>query len=124
MEAKIKRPAMITAIGALNMIVGALVMLIAFVAPKGAQGAFLLGLGLCTVAVGVGLIRLRPWGRWAAIGGYIVNIVVGIAQANPLAILIPSLLLAYLFSDGAKAAFALCRKEAPLGVAGIVEQGQ
>jgi hypothetical protein len=106
MEKKLQRPTVITAIGSLNLISGSVLMLGAFGAPQGAEGAALFGAGLASLVVGSGLLRLRPWARKVAIGGYLANLIVGIATVNPLMMGIASLILPCLFSDRVKEAFA------------------
>src|SRR5262249_17295631 len=107
MDKKPQRPTGITVIGSLNLVSGSLFMLIgAFGASRGAEGPFLFAAGLFSLVVGVGLLRLQPWAWKTAIGGYLANLIVGLAGANLLVIGISSLILICLFSSKVEEAFA------------------
>jgi hypothetical protein len=81
-------------------------MVVALAGSNGAQGAILFAAGIYALSAGIGLLRLRSWARWMAIVGYVLNIIAGVAQPNPIAVIIAVLLIAYLCSAKVKAAFA------------------
>lgn len=56
--------------------------------------------------VGGGLLSRQRWALVLAIGGYIVNILVGLASQNPLAVIVPAVILYYLCTEKVRAAFA------------------
>lgn len=89
-------------------IIGGIVMIIRVFANhhNGDVAVFLLFVGLFSVLVGVGLHGLKRWALFAAIGGYILNILVGLASQNPIAVLVPALILCYLCTAKVRAAFA------------------
>lgn len=68
-------------------------------------GAFLLLMGLVSVLIGVGLLGLKRWALVTAIGGYIVNILFGLASQNPIAVIVPAAILCYLCSKKVRTAF-------------------
>jgi len=106
MEGKTQRPLGVSLLGGLHAFAGPICIIVAFGASNGAQAAVLFAVGIYALSVGIGLLRLRAWARPLAIGGYVLNIVAGIAQRNPIAIVIALLLIAYLCSAKVKAAFA------------------
>jgi hypothetical protein len=63
-------------------------------------------LGFAGLAIGIGLFHLRLWARWAAIGGYTLNIIGGLAEGNIPMVIIAALILPYLFSAGVRETFA------------------
>jgi hypothetical protein len=109
-----KQPVFINVVAALNVLGGVLLMLAAFAAPTGAEGAIQFGFGTAGLAIGIGLFRLRPWARWTAIGGYALNIITGLIQANFLIVVTAAVILPYLlFSATVKEAFAAQPTAAP-----------
>lgn len=107
MESKKKRPGGITFLGWFNAVVGCVFMLAALGSKTGPAAVSLLIAGAFSVIAGVGLLRLSGWGRVLAIIGYVLNIIGGIVQFNPIVIAVAGLVLAYLYSAQVKAAFAL-----------------
>lgn len=103
---KEKRPVMISVLSILNIIAGSLMMLASFGMKTGIEGAALFAGGLFGFIVGIGLFRLCPWARKAAIAGYILNGLMGLAEANIIVLVMASLILAYLFSQGVRDAFS------------------
>ncbi len=73
-----------------------------------AAEAFLLsGFGLLNGAIGIGLLRLRPWARWLTIGLFAPAVILYLLQLSPspVAIIVGGLIIWYLFTDKAKQAF-------------------
>lgn len=105
MSQQLQRPGLITAIGLLNQVGGGICMVGALGASQGAEGAVFLGAGVFALTVGSGLLGLRPWARKAAIGGYVLNLLAGLADANLVVMGISAGILAGLFSTKVKAAF-------------------
>src|SRR5689334_10619664 len=65
------RPAGVTAIGILLCVQGVLIMLLPGIRFRGIgilTGLWQFGLCVLVISVGVGLLRRRPWARFAAIG--------------------------------------------------------
>jgi hypothetical protein len=106
METKSQRPLGISLLGGFHAVAGPLCMVVAVASSNGAQGAFLFAAGIYAVSAGIGLLRLRSWARSMAIAGYVLNIIEGVVQPNPIAVIIAVLLIAYLCSAKVKAAFA------------------
>lgn len=100
-----QRPGLIAGLGVYNAVVGLFFMVASVGAPQGAASAFLFGAGLFALVVGIGLFQMQPWARFAAIAGYIVNIIDAFIHPNVLGALIGALILAYLVSPTVKAAF-------------------
>ena len=118
METKSQRPLGISLLGGFHAVAGPLCMVVAVASSNGAQGAILFAAGIYALAVRIGLLRLRSWARPVAIGGYVLNTIGGVAQPNPIAVVITMLLIAYLCSAKVKAAFAphvLAATPAPTG---------
>src|SRR5213078_1140703 len=90
-------------------------VLAAFAQPSPASFFSLLGGGF-SLATGIGLRQLCPWGRSLAIGGYSLNLLWSLVQMNPVGVLVAGFVLAYLFSRPVKAAFA-ARKTVPVASA-------
>ncbi len=103
---KKKMPVMIGVISVVNIVVGAILTLSSFGVTSGFGVALLLGSGLFSVVVGIGLFRLKSWARKAAIAGYILNGIVGLAEGNIIALIVASLILTYLLSKNVKRAFS------------------
>jgi hypothetical protein len=76
-----------------------------------ADGVLLFAVGLFSFVVGIGLFMLSSWARKAAIAGYILNGVMGLADTNIIALVIASLILTYLFSQGVKDVFSKSGQE-------------
>ena len=106
MEGKSQRPLGISLLGWLHAIAGPICMVVAVGSSNAAQGALLFALAVYALSVGIGLLRLRSWARPMAIVGYVLNIIGGVAQPNPIAVIISVLLIVYLCSAKVKAAFA------------------
>ncbi len=76
-----------------------------------ALGAFFLVLGVAGIAIGVGLLRLRPWGRTLALGLAVITLILSIATAAIgeylaiLDILVSIGIMGYLMLPGVRAAF-------------------
>lgn len=75
---------------------------------------FLLFVGLFCVLVGVGLLSLKRWALFTVIGGYILNILVGLGSQNPIAVIVPAAILYYLGTEKVRAAFFAPPAPAPL----------
>lgn len=105
MEKK-NRPVGIWVVSILNIGFGSLMMLASLGMETGVEGAFLFGLGSFGLIVGIGLISLKPWARYLAIGGYILNVIVSLAEVDLLGLIIASAILTYLFTEKIKVAFA------------------
>ena len=103
---KRKRPVLIWVISILNVVAGAFMMFASLRLETTAEGVPLFVVGFFSFIVGIGLFRLRSWARKAAIGGYILNGVMGLADANIIVLAIASLILTYLFSPGVEDAFS------------------
>lgn len=108
---KRKRPVLIWVISILNVVGGAFMMLASLRLGTTAEGVPLIAVGLFSFVVGIGLFMLRSWARKAAIAGYILNGVMGLAEANIIVLVIASLILTYLFSRGVKDAFSKSGQE-------------
>jgi hypothetical protein len=100
-----KAPGRIMFIAWLNIIFGSLAMLGSFAQPA-PEGFFALLFGGFALATGIGLLKLLPWGRHMAIGGYGLNLLASLAQLNLVVAVLSGFVLAYLFSESVKAAFA------------------
>ena len=72
-----------------------------------AEAFLLLGFGVLNGAVGVGLLRLRQWARWLAIGLAAPGLILYPLQLSPspVAFMAGGLIIWYLFTDKAKQAF-------------------
>ncbi len=72
-----------------------------------AEAFILLGFGLLHGAVGVGLLRLRQWARWLAIGLAAPGVILYPLQLSPspVAFMAGGLIIWYLLTDKAKQAF-------------------
>lgn len=102
-------------IAGLNIIGGIVMIIRVFANHHNSDAAvFLLFVGLVSVLVGVGLHGLRRWALITAIGGYILNILVGLGSQNPVAVLVPALILCYLCTPKVRAAFFAPPAPAPL----------
>lgn len=77
---KRKRPVLIWVISILNVVAGAFMMFASLRLETTAEGIPLFVVGFFSFIVGIGLFRLRSWTRKAAIGGYILNGVMGLAE--------------------------------------------
>ena len=106
MSTKMERPRGVGYLGWFNAVSGVVCLLTSFGSNTGPGAAGLFIGGIFSLVVGVGLLQLRPWARPIAIVGYILNIVVGIAQVHPLAIIVSAMILGYLYTASVKAAFA------------------
>jgi len=117
-----QRPGMIAVLAVFNVIVGAIFMLAAFAAPPGLEAALRFGVGALAVVVGLGLFRLQAWARYVAVGGYVLNIIVSLAETNIIGVIIAAAILAYLLiSEDVKAAFAREPLASPVAVGATVE---
>lgn len=101
-----KRPVLICVISILNVAAGALFMFASLGLETTAEGVYLFAVGLFSFVVGIGLFRLCSWARKAAIAGYILNGIMGLAEANMIVLVMASLILIYLFSQGIRDAFS------------------
>ena len=108
---KRKRPVLIWVISILNIVAGAFMMLASSRLETTADGVLLFAVGLFSFVVGIGLFMLSSWARKAAITGYILNGVMGLADTNIIALVIASLILTYLFSQGVKDVFSKSGQE-------------
>ncbi|OGF68069.1 MAG: hypothetical protein A2Y62_13860 [Candidatus Fischerbacteria bacterium RBG_13_37_8] len=106
MDNKNKRPLGISIISILNIVAGLLIMLASFGAGVAAQGVLLFAIGIFALCVGIGLRRMRPWARSAAIFGYVINIVSGLVDVNIPSVVVACIILVYLFSTKVKEAFS------------------
>jgi hypothetical protein len=99
-------PGAIGFIAGLNIIGGIVMIILVFANHHNSDAAvFLLFAGLFSVLVGVGLVSLKRWALFAAIGGYILNILIGLGSLNPVAVLVPALILCHLCTAKSRAAF-------------------
>ena len=108
---KRKRPVLIWVISILNVVGGVFMMFASLRLGIKAEGVLPLAVGLFSFVVGIGLFRLHSWARKAAIGGYILNGVIGLEDTNIIILTIASLILIYLFSQGVKDAFSKSGQE-------------
>ena len=105
-----KQPRMLV-LGRINVIVGVLAMLAAFDPGHSATALPSFIGGMISAVIGVGLLKLQPWARIAAIVAYAFNILVGFVSFNLIAVVVSSAILTYLCSAKVKAVFA--PKDAP-----------
>ena len=72
-----------------------------------AEAVLLVGFGLLHGTVGVGLLRLRQWARWLAIGlvAPVLILIPFQLSPSPGAIIVATLIIWYLLTDKAKQAF-------------------
>lgn len=101
-----KRPVLIWVISILNVAAGVFFMFASLGLATTAEGVYLFVVGLFSFVVGIGLFRLCSWARKAAIAGYILNGIMGLAEGNVVALIVVSLILTYLFSQGVRDAFS------------------
>jgi len=98
-----KKPLGIWVLSILNVILGSLAMLAAIDMSNGD----LFGVGLFAAVVGGGLFRLEPWARWAAIIGYILNVLICFGEGYYVGSFIAVIIVIYLsFSEEVKNAFS------------------
>ncbi len=72
-----------------------------------AEAVLLVGFGLLNGAVGIGLLRLRPWARWLTIGLFAPAVILYLLQLSPspVGFIVGGLVIWYLFTDKGKQAF-------------------
>jgi len=110
-----KKPVGLWIIGVLNVVAGSLLTLASFAMETAADGALLFILGAFSLTVGIGLLNLKPWARYAAIAGYVINIVVSLAEGNFIGLAVAGLCLGYLFSEKVKMLFT-SSGDAPIAI--------
>ncbi len=108
---KKKMPVMIGVISVFNIVVGAILALSSFGLQSGSDIALLFGTGLFSFVIGIGLVSLRSWARKAAIAGYILNCVVGLAEGNIIAIAVASIILTYLLSEKVRRVYSMDKEQ-------------
>lgn len=104
-------PGGIILISAFNIIIGIVMMIVAF---NVEQGPLLFISGLVSVIIAFGLLSLKSWGRCLAIIGYAGNIVMCACEENFIGMAVALLIISYLFNDKVKDAFAKKSREAVL----------
>lgn len=102
------RPAFLTALAWINIVGGSFGALASIaLADRGGNDASMVIGGVFAVAVGIGLLRLRPWARWLAIVGYALTAAVNTVAFNPVGLALSCLFVGYLsWSKNVKLAFA------------------
>lgn len=119
-QQKRKRPVGVTVIAVLNIIGAVFLGLIGLagagvIVDSGAAavaGAFVVGISVFTIAVAVGLLRLRNWARITAIVLYAINALLGLIElvfGNPFGLLsmgVALTILIYLNLEHVREAFA------------------
>jgi hypothetical protein len=106
MTSKRSRPLGIAVIGWINIVGGVVIALAGFAPQAAPAGPVLVFAGILSVALAVALLRLQRWARVTFIALYVLNSAVGLAEMNPIAVVVSALLIAYLLSPKVKDAFA------------------
>lgn len=104
---KAARPAGVGFIAGMNMIIGVATLIGVFTHrfSSNEAGIWLIA-GLFSIVVGGGLLGLQRWALFLAKAGYILNALAGLVGQNPIAFIVPALILYYLSTDQVRVAFA------------------
>jgi hypothetical protein len=113
MQRQMKKRTGLPVLGTVNIVGGAVMVLIALDAKSTAAATLTMLIAFGSVAMGIGLIKGRRWAWKLAIAGYGLNVLLGLLSLNPVAVIMAAAILLYLNSTNVRAIFGGSPIEGP-----------